>query len=663
MSVENPAVPLSEAFDGTDAFDMLAGEGSTASGARVTRTRVLGYSSVWRAVNLISSGVGRLPIEVYRWIEPKGNTLGKAPDYSHPARKVLRKPNEYTTPIVFRKTIQSHALIEGNGYAYIVRDLAAKPVELLILDPRRTWPVRVNGELWYVSECGDPIPGKRRRYGLVKLPAADVIHIQGLGADGLCGYPVFKLLRETFGTALAARDYGARFFGNDGRPGIALQVPAGMKEETVTKLRESWERIHTGLKNAHRAAILRDGVTLQTFGAGARDAQLLQNREFDAREISNVFGVPSHKLGDPSGASYNSRESENQSFLDDTLDDWLVTWEQELALKLLTEFEKDSESHVIEFSRRALLRTDAAGRSGYYNAAIQTGWMSRDEARAEEGYNPIPEGRGAEFVLPVNVAAAPAPGEGEPAPEAEPIPAAEPAPAADPAADPNADPAATADTAQESAASGDLQGAALNGAQITSLLLVADAVAAKRYPQDAAEAIVQASFPLMPRDLITKFMGGLAAYQAPPVADPAAPAPTPAPAEPAAPSTNAAPLVGALRGLAADTLARMVRRVGTGAERLAGKPAALSAYLAGGAHAEHRDTIAAAAAPFVAACKATGRACFDGDQLAAGLLADLAGAIRPKIGRASDLAAAVREAVAAVESSTPARIAADLFPE
>lgn len=408
MSVENPAVPLSEAFEDTDGYDLLAGGGNVA-GTKVNRSRVLGYSSVWRAVNLISSGVGRLPIEVYRWIEPRGVVMGRRPDYEHPARRVLRRPNEYTTPIVFRKTIQSHALIEGNGYAYIVRDLAARPVELLILDPRRTWPVRVNGELWYVSECGDPIPGKRRRFGLVKIPCADVLHIQGLGSDGLCGYPVFRLLRETFGAALAARDYGARFFGNDGRPGIALVVPAGMKDTTVDHLRGSWERLHKGLNNAHRAAILRDGVTLQTFGAGAKDAQLLENRVFDAREISNVFGVPSHKLGDPSGAAYSSRESENQSFLDDTLDDWLVTWEQELALKLLTEFEKEAESHVIEFGRRALLRTDAAGRSTYYNGAIQSGWLSRDEVREEEGYNPIPGGKGAEFVLPVNVAPAPAP--------------------------------------------------------------------------------------------------------------------------------------------------------------------------------------------------------------------------------------------------------------
>jgi HK97 family phage portal protein len=571
VSVENPAVPLSQVFEDSDLYDALAGDGPTASGVRVTRRRVLGYSAVWRSVCLISSAVGRLPVELYRWIESADGktTKGREVDYRHPARRVLRRPSEGMTPIVFRKTLQSHALTEGNGYAYIVRDpLTQTPTELLILDPRRTWPVRVDGVTWYVSECGDPVPGKRRKFGLVKIPAADMIHIMGLGSDGLCGFSVFKVLKETFGTALASRDYGARYFGNDSRPGIALVVPASMKDETVTKLRESWERLHKGVKQSHRAAILRDGVTLQTFGAGARDAQLMENRAFDAREIAVVFGVPPHKVGDPSRTAYNSLEAENQSWLDDTLDDWLVTWEQELELKLLTEEQKDAESHVIEFTRRKLLRTNLSARGAYYQQATMGGWMNRDEVREEEGYNPIPDGKGEVFTLAVNLA-----------------PAA--AVDSDPAADPDAPPAST-----------------------------------------------------------------------PPADPPAAPS-----ADDASRANPVGPLLAAVRGMAVDSLARMVRRLGTGAERAASRPAALSAYLAGGARAEHHQVLTAAALPFVQAARAAGRTTAEPAAIADQLLADLADAVRPRIGRASDLPAAVREAVAAVAASSPARVAGDLFPE
>lgn len=424
MSVENPAVPLSAAFEDTDVYDALAGP-KTAAGTRVNRSRALGYSAVWRGVNLIAGDVGRLPFRVYR-----RQGAGKEPDTGHQAARVMRRPNDYMTPFTFRQTIQAHALLDGNGYAYIVREVeSARPLELLPLDPGRTWPVRANGELWYVSEAGEPIKGRRRgARNLVKIPATDMLHIKGLGFDGLCGYPVVKVLRETIGAALAARDYGSRFFANDARPGFALEVPANMKPEAVNNLRESWERLHKGVDRAFRMAILRDGVKLTPYGTGsARDAQLMENRGFDAREIANVLGVPPHKLGDPSRTAYNSLESENQSYHDDTLDRWLVAWEQECDQKLLTEAEKEFETHSCEFTRQALLRVNLAARGTYYSQAIQGGWLNRDEVRGFENLNPIPGGHGQQFVLPVNVATVGAtPAAGGPAPAAPADPPAEP---------------------------------------------------------------------------------------------------------------------------------------------------------------------------------------------------------------------------------------------
>lgn len=415
MSVENPAVPLSAIFEDSDVYDALTG-GSTTAGVKVNRGRVLGYPAVWRAVNLIAGDVGRLPVQVYHRTGSAADPTrgGKVADLAHPAAKLLRKPNEYMTAIVFRRALQHCALIDGNGYAYIERGSAAEPLSLLPLPAQQTWPVRVNGELWYVSEINDPIPGKRRNKSMVRIPAANIIHIPGLGYDGLCGYSTLTVLREAFGAALAARDYGSRFFANDCKPGIALQCPAGMKDTAIVNLRESWERLHQGLTNAHRAAILRDGVTVGLLGtANARDAQLLENRSFDAREIANIFGVPAHKLGDPSKTAYNSLESENNSYLSDTLDGWLCTWEQEFEAKLLTEEEKSAGTHCIEFNRRALIRTDTAGRGEYYSKALAGGWMNPDEVREEEGRNPIPDGSGATFTRPLNTAPIPTPSQGQ----------------------------------------------------------------------------------------------------------------------------------------------------------------------------------------------------------------------------------------------------------
>ena len=400
MSAENPAVPLSAIVDGEELYDALTGgAGHAMSGVRVNRKKALGYSAIWRGVNLIAGAVGRLPFGVKRKLGK-----GTVPDSQHQAARVMRRPNDYMTPFTFRQVMQAHALLDGNGYAYIERDLGAKPLNLLPLHPGRTWPIRANGDLWYVTEIDGPVPGKRRnKRGMVKIAAADMLHIKGLGFDGLTGYPVVHVLRETIGTAIAARDYGSRYFARNGTPGVVLEVPPNMSEKAIKNLRESWAEMHEGVGNAHRTGILRDGVKLVPLTVTARDAQLLESREFDTREIANVLGVPAHKLGDTSKTAYNSLESENQSFLDDTLDNWLVAWEQEAGAKLLTEAEKEFESHECKFDRKALARTNVAAQADYNLKAITTGWLSPDEAREDGGLNPIPNGKGNVFYRPANV--------------------------------------------------------------------------------------------------------------------------------------------------------------------------------------------------------------------------------------------------------------------
>lgn len=424
MSVENPAVPLSTLADG-DTYDALTGGTETATGIKVTRTKALGVSALWRAVNLISNDVGRHAFRVYMY-----DGAGLVADPEHRAAKVMRRPNEMMTPFTFRQVVQAHALTEGNGYSYIYRDpVTAFPLALWPLDPNRTWPVRANGTLWYVFEYDEPIPGRRRnKRGMVKIPSADMIHIKGLGFDGLTGYPVTRILRETIGGAIAARDYGSRFFRNNARPGLALEVPVSMKPEAVNNLRESWEKLHTGLTNAHRVAILRDGVKLVTYDTSAKNAQLLENREFDAREIANVIGVPPHKLGDPSKTAYNSLESENNGYREDTLDSWFVAWEQECDAKLLTEEEKVAESHCCKFDARPLSRLNATDRATFYNQGINGGWLNQDEVRGYENLNPLPSGQGKLYYRPVNLAPITA---DQPTTNPAPVPSAQPAAASE----------------------------------------------------------------------------------------------------------------------------------------------------------------------------------------------------------------------------------------
>lgn len=379
-SLENPNVPLNVADP--DDFTLEAfGASRSQSGVRVNRRRALGYPAVWRAVNLISGDVAKLPLMVYRQAG-----RNREPDKQHPAYPLLlRKPNDAMTAFVWKQTTIAHVLMDGNGYSYIDRDGAARPIDLLPLCPDSVEPIRRDGRLWYLYRV--PGTGEVR-----KLPAEDVLHLRGLGFDGLRGYPVIAMHRDSLGAALAARDFSARYFRNSARPGGIIKHPKALSPSARTNLRESWERIHSGLTNAHKIAILEEGAEFQSFETKARDSQLLESREFDAREIANIFGVPTHKLGDPSKVAYNSLEQENQSYYDDTLSRWLRLFAEECHDKLLAEREKADESHLVDFDYQEIQRANLAAQTTFVTQMVDRRLMTPNEGRAVFGLNPVDGG-------------------------------------------------------------------------------------------------------------------------------------------------------------------------------------------------------------------------------------------------------------------------------
>lgn len=386
-SLENPAVPLS-------ADDMLDGFGLRASsGVRISRESALTYSPWWRAITLLARDVAKLPAYVQR-----REGRGRFPAPEHPAYRLLRyKPNEYMTAFQWKQVMQGHAVSLGNGYSLVERDGAARPQQLLLMDPERVTPVRANGVLWYVYTFAD---GSMR-----KLPATDVLHIKGYGYDGLVGYSLIAKARETLGGGMAMQTYGSIFFRNSARPSVVLQTPSKLKPEAVRNLRESWERLYSGLENAHRTAVLEEGLQAKTLTMTARDAQLTDQEKFKLVDVANFAGIPVHKIGGEGRTSYNSLEHENQSYLDDGLDPWLVSWEEECRDKLLSEQEKEQDTHLIHFDRRQLIRANLAARGLYYVQALSWGWMSVDQVREEEGDNPLPGGEGNVTYRPLNMEA------------------------------------------------------------------------------------------------------------------------------------------------------------------------------------------------------------------------------------------------------------------
>jgi len=415
-SIENPNTPLS---DPDDWLVEAWGGGTASSGVVVNQKTALYYAPVWRAVNLISSYVAKVPLVLYKRIG-----TGKDRDLNHPAYKLLKhKPNPSQTFFQFRLIQHARVLLRGNAYGYIFREANGDPREIVPMDPAQTYPVKEDGKLVYITK----VLGEDR-----KLLPENVLHIRGLG-DGLFGYSVVGQAKESLGLGMAAGKYGSVFFRNSARPSAVLEHPGILGDEAVRALRDGWEKLHTGLDEKHRIAILEEGMKLNPFGMSNEDAQFLQTRQFEIREVANWFGLPPHKLGDTTRTAFASLEQENQSLLDDCLDPWFVNWESECWDKLLTENQKQADSHVVEFLRQALVRADLSARSTFYASALQNGWMNRDEVRGRENMNPIPDGEGEKFFVPKNMGLSgeeEEPGGGPPVP-APPPPGPPPVPPSD----------------------------------------------------------------------------------------------------------------------------------------------------------------------------------------------------------------------------------------
>jgi HK97 family phage portal protein len=382
-SLENPAKPLSVAFT----------SGLTDSGLAINPHTALNIAAVWQAVNVLANDVAKLPLHIYRRT-PDG---GRERESLHPASYLLRrKSNSNLTSFMLLKTLMQHVLLWGNGYAFIVRDNAAKPLELTLLLPDRTKPIRVNGELRYQTKIGNESR---------VLRPEDVLHIRGLSHDGITGLSMIDLARESLALGLAAERFGTKFFGNGSVASGVITYPGRLKEQAANNLQSEFEEKHQGLTNAHRTILLQEGAKFTPLTIPPETAQFLGTREFQKSEVASWFNLPPHKVGSGDRTSYASLEIENQSYLDNSLDPWLLTFETECFDKLLPEQEKQTESHFVEFVREALLRADLTTRYAAYTSAINTGFMSRNEVRRRENLPPI-EG-GDAFLTPLNMTTEP----------------------------------------------------------------------------------------------------------------------------------------------------------------------------------------------------------------------------------------------------------------
>lgn len=366
--------------------------GKSTSGKNVNEFTAMQTTAVYACVRILAESVASLPLHVYEY---KGQGKERVP--GHPLYTLLHDiPNPEMTSFIFRETAMIHLLLWGNAYAQILRDGMERVVGLYPLLPNHMSVDRdEQGEIVYTYTPSNDNNPNLKGTQQVSLRRQDVLHIPGLGFDGLVGYSPIAMARNAVGMTLACEEYGSAFFANGARPGGVLKHPGVLKDPS--KLRESWQAVYGGTANTGKVVVLEEGVDYQQISIPPEEAQFLETRKFQIDEIARLYRVPPHMIGDLEKSSFNNIEQQSLEFVKYTLNPWVVRWEQSLQKALLSPAEQ--KRYFVKFNVDGLLRGDYQSRMAGYAVGRQNGWLSANDIREMENMNPIPDEEGGNLYL------------------------------------------------------------------------------------------------------------------------------------------------------------------------------------------------------------------------------------------------------------------------
>ena len=359
--------------------------GATYGASAGTEDGALRVSAVYACVRVIAETVSSIPLLTYRRLPDGGKTRAE----DDPLFALLRmSPNAEQTSMEWREQMVTHLLLRGNAYSRIVRD-RRRILELVPLSPDQV-EVKTNE--------GGAIVGYVYRNRETIVPS-DMLHVRGLSTDGVVGRSVLKDAIDTFSAAKSAQEYGRRVLENDATPSVVLKHPETLDEEAAKRLKDSWEAMFSGPRNAGRTAVLEEGMSIEKLTLSAEDLQFIDTRKLQRQEIAAIFRVPPHMVGDLSASSYSNIEQQAIDFTTHCIRPWCVRIEQALWKKLLTPAQR--QDLFFEFVIDGLVRGDIASRYNAYMLGRQAGFLSVNDIRSYENLNPI-EG-GDRYLEPLNM--------------------------------------------------------------------------------------------------------------------------------------------------------------------------------------------------------------------------------------------------------------------
>lgn len=365
--------------------------GGSTAGKTVTERSAMQMTAVYSCVRILSEAIAGLPLHIYRY----GEDGSKQKALAHPLYTLLHdEPNPEMSSFVFRETLMTHLLLWGNAYAQILRNGKGDVVALYPLMPNKMTVDRDDeGHLYYSYQRSNDEALKPN--SRVILSPHEVLHIPGLGFDGLVGYSPIAMAKNAIGLAIATEEYGAKFFANGAAPSGVLEHPGTIKDPS--RVREAWQSQFGGSSNSGKVAVLEEGMKYTPISISPEQAQFLETRKFQINEIARIFRVPPHMVGDLEKSSFSNIEQQSLEFVKYTLDPWVVRWEQSIMRGLLSPDEK--KQYFAKFNVDGLLRGDYQSRMNGYAVGRQNGWMSANDIRELENMDRIPAEEGGDLYL------------------------------------------------------------------------------------------------------------------------------------------------------------------------------------------------------------------------------------------------------------------------
>ena len=456
------------------------GGSRSAAGVRIDSNNAHQVAAVFSCLRVIAETVAALPLHVLERTPGGGKRIARElPLY----RQLHAQPNGWQTSFEWREQAVFHVGLWGDAFSEL------KAGQIVPLHPSRMKIERVeNGAIRYRY---------REDKGSEAIYSNDqILQIRGPSDDGLNGMRIVEECKEAIALARACEIHGARFFANGARPGFVLSTDGNLNAEARETLANQWDRRHGGPSNAGKTAVLTGGLKpYQLPQSSNSDAQYLELREYQLREIARLFRVPGHLLGLGTGSPQADIE-----FVTHTILPWLRRFESACTRDLIA----DDDRYLVEFDIRGLLRGDAASRASFMRSLWEIGALNTDEIRELENMDPV-EGGSVRY-RPLNMGTLGAP------PSVEDVLAQQEkgsgidGQAVEGGVAAAEGGAAPAEPAQPEAPQ--IADVSLNGAQVSSLLEIVAQYNAGLLNEMGAKAIIAAAFPGVPASTVNAIIAG-----------------------------------------------------------------------------------------------------------------------------------------------------------